>query len=81
MNASLTALLDFLRGEEDSLPANVRKKVYKVVKYLAALTALVLLILPVLPGLGVNWSEAGVAATVASAVAAALGHLADPNTP
>lgn len=77
---ALARLLAFLKGEEGSLPANVRKQVYRVVKRLALLATLVLLVLPLLPGLGVNWSEQTLATTIATAVLAALGQLADPNT-
>lgn len=72
--------LAFLKGEEGSLPANVRKQVYRLVKRAAALVTVVLVVLPLLPSLGVNWSKEGVALTVATAVLAGLGQLADPNT-
>lgn len=75
-----TPLSDALSQMAQALPAATRKKVYKVAKFVAGLLTLVLLALPLLPSLGVNWSEAGVVATVATAILAAISHLADSNT-
>lgn len=63
-----------------TLPASVRKKVYKTAKIVAAVAAVVLAVLPILPSLGIEWHYATVAATVASVLLSALGHLADANT-
>lgn len=81
MNDLLTKLAAFLKGEEGSLPANTRKKVYKVMKYLGALSTLALVVLPTLPGLGLDFSKASVVTAVATALLFLTGQLADPNTP
>jgi hypothetical protein len=80
MSVNMSALGAFLKGQEDSLPAAARKKVYKVVKYVGALSTLALLLLPALPGMGLDFSKASLVATVASALLFLTGQLADPNT-
>lgn len=75
----MSAMTDALNTLAQSLPANVRKQVYKGVKIAAAVGTVVLLLLPLLPSLGVSYDTTGLAA-VLTAVLAAVGHLADSNT-
>jgi hypothetical protein len=79
MTPALIALLDYLKGVEDSLPRATRHKVYKVVRLLAAVATLVLLGLPLLPKVGVDTSTDLVAAGL-TFLLTALSHLAAPNS-
>lgn len=77
---SLTNLANSIGGWANSLPALWRKRIYNTAKVLSALGALAAIVLPELPSLGIQWSGAEVATTVATVALAFLGHLAASNT-
>lgn len=77
---NLTKIAFLLGGWANSLPTNVRKRIYQTVKVLSGLATLALLVLPLLPGLGVEVPTPARWDALFTAALAFLGHLADKNT-
>lgn len=75
-----TDLLFQLGAWANTLPTNVRKRVYQVVKYLASAATLVLIVLPYLPEVGVTLPTAERWYAAFTFGLGLLSHLADRNT-